>query len=92
MEKIKRIQEWAYVRVSSKEQNEERQIMAMHEKGVKDDHIFVDKQSGKDFNRPQYKKLVRKMKEGDLLYVLSIDRLGRNYEEIQKVKRFFYKA
>ena len=79
MENIKRIQEWAYVRVSSKEQNEERQIMAMHEKGVKDDHIFVDKQSGKDFNRPQYKKLVRKMKEGDLLYVLSIDRLGRNY-------------
>ena len=91
MEKIKRIQEWAYVRVSSKEQNEERQIMAMHEKGVKDDHIFVDKQSGKDFNRPQYKKLVRKMKEGDLLYVLSIDRLGRNYEEIQKQWRILTK-
>ncbi|MBQ7448116.1 MAG: recombinase family protein [Eubacterium sp.] len=63
---------YAYVRVSSIDQNEERQIIAMKEKAVPDQNIFMDKQSGKDFERPQYKKLVQSLKQGDLLYVLSI--------------------
>lgn len=91
MEEKRNQREWAYVRVSSRDQNAGRQITAMHEKGISDNRIFVDKQSGKDFNRPRYKKLVKKMKEGDLLYVLSIDRLGRNYEEIQEQWRFLVK-
>lgn len=74
---------YGYVRVSSVEQNEERQLIALREKGVENENIFTDKQSGIDFNRPQYRQLIRKMKTGDLLYILSIDRLGRNYEEIQ---------
>lgn len=74
---------YGYVRVSSTDQNEERQIVALAEVGVPEKNIFMDKQSGKSFDRPQYKKLVKKLKSGDLLYVLSIDRLGRNYEEIQ---------
>ena len=74
---------YGYVRVSSTDQNEERQIIALHQVGVEDKHIFMDKLSGKDFDRPQYKKMVKKMRQGDLLYVLSIDRLGRNYDEIQ---------
>ena len=73
---------YGYIRVSTREQNEDRQMIAMHEMGVEDTHIFMDKQSGKDFDRPQYKKLVRKLKKDDLLYIKSIDRLGRNYEEI----------
>ncbi len=73
---------YGYVRVSTKEQNEDRQLIALHEVGVPEKNIFKDKQSGKDFDRPQYKKLMRKIKSGDLLYILSIDRLGRNYEEI----------
>lgn len=73
---------YGYCRVSGKDQNEERQIIAMHEMGVKDEDIYIDKQSGKDFNRPKYKKLLRKLKKDDLLYVKSIDRLGRNYEDI----------
>ena len=79
---------YGYVRVSSKEQNEDRQMIALHEMGVSAEHIYMDKQSGKDFNRPQYKKLLRKLKKGDLLYIKSIDRLGRNYEEIQNQWRF----
>ncbi len=71
---------YGYVRVSTKEQNEDRQMIAIQALGVKD--IYVEKQSGKDFERPQYKKLLRKLKKGDLLYIKSIDRLGRNYEEI----------
>ncbi len=71
---------YGYVRVSTKEQNEERQMIAMREFGV--DLVFADKQSGKDFNRPQYKKLLRKLKKDDMLVVKSIDRLGRNYEDI----------
>jgi DNA invertase Pin-like site-specific DNA recombinase len=82
---------YGYVRVSSAEQNEERQMIAMRERGVKKENIFIDKQSGKDFNRPQYKALVRKLKREDLLYILSIDRLGRNYEEIQEQWRFLTK-
>lgn len=75
---------YGYVRVSSVDQNESRQLMAIREKGVSRKNIYVDKLSGKDFNRPQYKKLKKQLKEGDLLYVLSIDRLGRDYKEIQK--------
>lgn len=73
---------YGYVRVSSRDQNEERQIIAMHEFGVADKQIYMDKQSGKDFERPQYKKLMRKIKTGDTLVIKSIDRLGRNYDEI----------
>ena len=73
---------YGYVRVSSKDQNEARQMIAMREFGVDEKCIFVEKQSGKDFNRPQYKRLLRKMKKGDILVIKSIDRLGRNYDEI----------
>ncbi len=75
---------YGYVRVSSQDQNEDRQLLAMREKQVPRSHIYIDKQSGKDFDRPQYKRLMRHLKSGDLLYILSIDRLGRNYEEIQR--------
>lgn len=74
---------YGYVRVSSSDQNEDRQIISMQEANVPNKNIFMDKQSGKDFNRPNYKKLLRKLKQGDILYIKSIDRLGRNYEEIQ---------
>ena len=74
---------YGYIRVSSTDQNEDRQRLALSEMGVPAENLFTDKQSGKDFNRPQYKKLVRKLRPGDLLYVLSIDRLGRSYGEIQ---------
>ena len=66
-------------------------MIALHQVGVEDKHIFMDKQSGKDFDRPQYKKMVKKMRQGDLLYVLSIDRLGRNYDEIQHQWRILTK-
>ena len=82
---------YGYVRVSSTDQNEDRQLLALKEKGVVKMNIYMDKQSGKDFNRPQYKKLVKKLKAGDLLYILSIDRLGRNYEEIQNQWRVLTK-
>ena len=75
---------YGYVRVSSQDQNEDRQLIALREKLVDPKQTFIDKQSGKDFDRPQYKKMLKKLKAGDLLYVLSIDRLGRNYEEIQR--------
>lgn len=80
-----------YVRVSSREQNEDRQLIALKEVRLTGKMIFLDKQSGKDFNRPQYKKLLRKLKKGDLLDVKSIDRLGRNYEEIQQQWRLLTK-
>lgn len=73
---------YGYVRVSSKDQNEDRQIIAMTEFGVEPGHILIEKQSGKDFERPQYKRLLRRLKPGDTLVIKSIDRLGRNYEEI----------
>ena len=73
---------YGYARVSSRDQNEERQLIALHSSGVKMRNIFTDKQSGKDFDRPQYIELLQKIKKGDLLYIKSIDRLGRNYEEI----------
>lgn len=73
---------YGYIRVSSKDQNAERQSIAMRQFGVKEQFVYLDKQSGKDFNRPQYRKLIRKIKQNDTLVVKSIDRLGRNYEEI----------
>ncbi|GAA6396921.1 recombinase family protein [Solibaculum mannosilyticum] len=82
---------YGYVRVSSIDQNEDRQMIALKEKSVMKTHIYIDKQSGKDFERPSYKKLVKKLKPGDLLYIHSIDRLGRNYEEIQKQWRILTK-
>lgn len=82
---------YGYIRVSSIDQNEDRQFVALHEAGVNDKHIYTDKQSGKDFDRPQYKKLVKKLKPGDLLYILSIDRLGRNYVEVQNQWRILTK-
>lgn len=82
---------YGYIRVSSRDQNEDRQLIALKEIGVADRNIYLDKQSGKDFNRPQYKKLLRKMKKDDLLYIKSIDRLGRNYEEIQQQWRLLTK-
>ncbi len=82
---------YGYVRVSSIDQNEDRQILAMQEKDVPEKNIFIDKQSGKDFERPQYKKMLKKLRAGDLLYILSIDRLGRNYEEIQRQWRYLTK-
>ncbi len=74
---------YSYIRVSSAEQNEDRQLDAMRRSDVPEKNIYIDKQSGKDFNRPQYQKLLKKLKAGDLVYILSIDRLGRNYQEIQ---------
>ena len=73
---------YGYIRVSTREQNEDRQVIALQEAGVAEENIYMDKQSGKDFDRPQYKKLLRKLKKDDLLYLKSIDRLGRNYAEI----------
>jgi DNA invertase Pin-like site-specific DNA recombinase len=74
---------FGYVRVSSADQNEDRQLIAMSELQIPSAQIYIDKMSGKNFERPQYKALVRRLKPGDLLYIKSIDRLGRNYEEIQ---------
>ena len=74
--------EYGYVRVSAKDQNIERQVLAMREAGLPDKHIWIEKQSGKDFERPVYLRLLKKLKPGDVLFVKSIDRLGRNYNEI----------
>ena len=82
---------YGYCRVSNREQNEDRQLIALREVGVDERHIFLDKQSGKDFDRPQYRKLLRKLKKDDLLYIKSIDRLGRNYEEILQQWRILTK-
>ena len=79
---------YAYVRVSSLDQNEDRQLIEMQKLGIPPKHIYIDKQSGKDFNRPNYTKLVKRLQKGDLLYILSIDRLGRNYIEIQEQWRY----
>ena len=82
---------YGYIRVSTREQNEDRQLIALREIGVPEKNIYLDKQSGKDFNRPQYKKLLRNLKKDDLLYIKSIDRLGRNYEEILEQWRLLTK-
>ena len=73
---------YAYVRVSTREQNENRQLIAISELDIPKKNIFIDKQSGKDFDRPQYQKMIRKFRKNDVLYIKSIDRLGRNYKEI----------
>lgn len=82
---------YGYIRVSSRDQNEDRQLIALNDVGISGENIYMDKLSGKDFERPQYRKLVRKLKPGDLLYIMSIDRLGRNYEEIQNQWRILTK-
>ena len=82
---------YAYIRVSSREQNEDRQWIALKELVISEKNIFVDKQSGKDFERPSYKRMLRRMKRDDLLYIKSIDRLGRNYEEILEQWRILTK-
>ena len=82
---------YGYVRVSTREQNGDRQLMAMNELAVPEKNIFMDKQSGKDFERPQYKRMVKKLKPDDLLYIKSIDRLGRNYGEILEQWRILTK-
>jgi DNA invertase Pin-like site-specific DNA recombinase len=83
---------YGYIRVSTREQNEDRQVIALREMAVPEQNIFMDKQSGKDFNRPQYKKLLRRLKKDDLLCIKSIDRLGRNYEEILQQWRVLTKG
>ena len=82
---------YGYIRVSATDQNENRQLDAMHSLNIADSHIYIDKQSGKDFERPKYKALVKRLRQGDLLYIKSIDRLGRNYEEIQNQWRILTK-
>lgn len=82
---------YGYVRVSSMEQNEDRQMIALKEAGVLSDCVYMDKQSGKDFHRADYKKMVSQLENGDLLYIMSIDRLGRNYLEIQEQWRILTK-
>ena len=82
---------YGYVRVSSADQNEERQLVALSEHNIPSQNIYIDKQSGRDFDRPQYKLMVDNLRSGDILYILSIDRLGRNYEEIQRQWRILTK-
>ena len=82
---------YGYMRVSSKEQNEDRQKIALIEMGVPENHIYMDKQSGKDFERTQYKRLLRKLNENSVLYIKSIDRLGRNYGELNEQWRIITK-
>ena len=82
---------YGYIRVSTREQNIERQLISLIEAGIDQKSIYIDKQSGKDFRRPAYKKMMRKVREGDLIVVKSIDRLGRNYEEILEQWRILTK-
>lgn len=89
---IKIVRRFGYARVSSKDQNLARQISALKEAGIDQKYIFTDMQSGKDFERPGYKKMIRKLQEKDELYIKSIDRLGRNYDEILEQWRFLTKV
>lgn len=82
---------YGYIRVSTREQKEDRQLIALQEMSVSRRNIFIDKQSGKDFNRQQYRRLLKKLKKDDLLYIKSIDRLGRNYGEILEQWRILTK-
>lgn len=82
---------YGYIRVSSTDQNEDRQRIAMADKGIAKRNLYIDKQSGKDFERPRYKRMMKRLKPGDLLYILSIDRLGRNYKEVQEQWRILTK-
>ena len=84
-------QKYAYIRVSTKEQNEDRQLLAMKELEIPEKCIFIDKQSGKDFERPFYRKMIKKLKKDDILFIKSIDRLGRNYAEILEQWRILTK-
>lgn len=83
--------QYGYIRVSSREQNEDRQRYAMYEQGIEKQNIFLDKQSGKDFDRPQYTRLMQKLKAGDIVFLHAIDRLGRNYEEVLEQWRIITK-
>ena len=83
--------EYGYVRVSSLDQNEDRQMIELQKKQIPEKNIYMDKLSGKNFERPAYKRLFKKLKQGDLLYIMSIDRLGRNYVEIQEQWRILTK-
>lgn len=83
--------EYGYIRVSTREQNEQRQLIALRAFGIEEERIFMDKQSGKDFARKGYRRLIRKLKNGDTLVIKSIDRLGRNYEEILEQWRIITK-
>ena len=83
--------QYGYVRVSTREQNEDRQMIALNSAEVPKQNIYVDKQSGKDFNRPMYRKLLRRLRQDDLLYIKSIDRLGRNYGEVLEQWRILTK-
>lgn len=85
------MERYGYIRVSTKEQNPERQFYAMQEQNIKEKNIYLDKMSGQDFARPQYGKLIRRLNKGDVLIVKSIDRLGRNYEEILEQWRIITK-
>ena len=91
-ERVIKLQKFGYVRVSTKEQNIDRQIAALKQYGIKDRYIYTDYQSGKDFNRIEYKKLMRKLKSGDILIIKSIDRLGRNYAEMLEQWRYITKT
>ena len=82
---------YGYIRVSSTDQNEDRQLLAMRELGIPPEHVFADRQSGKDFDRPAYIALTKRLQPGDMLYITSIDRLGRDYEEILNQWRFLIK-
>ena len=82
---------WGYVRVSTREQNEARQLVALHDFGITEDSVYMDKQSGKDFNRPAYGQLLAQLRPGDVLVVKSIDRLGRNYNDILEQWRLITK-
>lgn len=88
---IKQNEIYGYARVSTKDQHEDRQVLALMEHGVTERNISIDKQSGKDFNRPAYQRLMKKLKLGDTLFIMSIDRLGRNYEEILEQWRLITK-
>ena len=87
-QQIRKPQKFGYIRVSMKDQNEDRQIIALKPYRIQQGNLFIDKKSGKDFNRPKYKQLLRQMRRGDLLYIKSIDRLGRNYLEIVEQWQF----
>lgn len=82
---------YGYIRVSSTDQNEDRQLVALREREVPEQNLYMDKQSGKDFERPEYRRMVKRLKKDDLLYVKSIDRLGRNYGEILEQWRLLTK-
>lgn len=82
---------WGYIRVSTREQNEARQVLALHNFGIPEGCVYMDKQSGKDFNRPEYQRLLTALQPGDVLVIKSIDRLGRNYNEILEQWRLITK-